>query len=217
MDAEIICFTERRNRRHHPILDRVHAYWDGLRNGRDAPSRAEVNPRGLPEVLRHCFILERIAPGLGRFRVAGQHLSDLMGLDLVGLPISAVILPESRDSFEASLEKVFAEQCTARLTVVSPKGIGRNAIEGQILLLPLRDDLGHITRVLGCLAMDGNPGRPPRRLEITQTTFRDTTRYRAPMPDANGEVPDHPSPEDRHFPERRVPNAQVIELPMTTE
>jgi hypothetical protein len=208
MDAEVISFAERRRSRHHPILDRVHAYWDGLRNGRDAPSRAEINPRGLPDVLRHCFILERIAPGLGRFRVAGQHLCDIMGMELVGLPISAVILPESRDSFEASMEQVFSDKCTARLTVVSPEGIGRNRIEGQILLLPLRDDLGHVTRILGCLAIDGDPGRPPRRLEITHTAIRDTARFRAPIfPPASD------APSAQHTGSR----AQVIDLRVPTE
>ncbi len=60
-------------------LSQVEAYWEGLRQGRDVPMRSDIDPRGIEDALEYAFILERIAPGLARLRVAGSHLSDVMG------------------------------------------------------------------------------------------------------------------------------------------
>ena len=53
------------------------------------PLRSEIDPRGLKGALEYCFVLERIAPGLARLRVAGSHLGDLMGMEVRGMPITA--------------------------------------------------------------------------------------------------------------------------------
>ncbi|MEM0947647.1 MAG: PAS domain-containing protein [Pseudomonadota bacterium] len=200
MSAEIVEFEARRLIPNHPVLTRVEAYWDGLRNGRDAPSRAEVDPRGLSGVLRHCFVLERIAPGLARVRVAGQAISDQMGLEMKGMPFSTLFLPEARDQLESVLERVFATPETARLAVMSPPGFKRRRVTGQLLLLPLRCDLGTTSRAMGCLVMDDLEGRRPRRLDITAadqraTTSRPNAQMRAapdqtqvPMPQGDAKV-----------------------------
>ncbi|MEM1421046.1 MAG: PAS domain-containing protein, partial [Pseudomonadota bacterium] len=59
----------------HPGLSLVEAYWEGLRAGRLVPRRADVDPRGIDQALEYSFILERIAPGMARFRLAGMHLN----------------------------------------------------------------------------------------------------------------------------------------------
>ena len=55
------------------------AYWSGLQDGRTVPKRADIDPRRIEGLLSDTFILERIAPGLARFRVAGANLAELMG------------------------------------------------------------------------------------------------------------------------------------------
>jgi len=37
--------------------------------------RSQIDPRGLEQVLPSAFILERIAPGVARFRIAEHHLN----------------------------------------------------------------------------------------------------------------------------------------------
>lgn len=206
MSAEIVSLTGIREARRNPILDQAMAYWDGLRNGRAAPSRAELDPRGLPGILSHCFILQRIAPGMARFRVCGRHLTDFMGIELVGLPISTVLDHDSRDSFETTLETVFSTPATARLAVKSPGGWGRPPLSGQMSLMPLRDDLGGITRALGCVALDGEPGSRPRKLIVTDTRVTDVPRNRPAL-----QRPADPVGRDRPLPSGP---AQVIELPV---
>ena len=179
MTARVISLVERRAAVADPVLNRVETYWDGLRAGRNAPSRAEVSPQGLTEVLSNCFILERIAPGLARFRVFGRHVSELMGADLRGMPISALFFAEDREILEETLTQVFDRPATARLAVESPGGAGRERLSCKMTLLPLRDDLGNMSRLLGALTVEGTVGRAPRRLTITGKTLLDVPKGEA--------------------------------------
>jgi len=149
-------------------LRQVEAYWDGLRGGRLVPDRSEVDPRGLSPVLRNCILLEKIAPGLARIRISGRQFSDLMGIDVEGMPLSAIFLPESRPDLVETLSAVLEEPAVARLTLTSPGALGRHELPARMILLPLRDDMGDITRVLGCLVTDGPLGRTPRRFAIVR-------------------------------------------------
>ncbi|MEL6643647.1 MAG: PAS domain-containing protein [Pseudomonadota bacterium] len=164
--ANIIQLSAARAGRDDPALRHVEQYWDGLREGRLMPSRAEIDPRGLSPALDRAFILERIAPGLARFRVAGRKLSEAMGLQVNGLPLSTCFHADARDRLADLLEGVFSEPNVVRLSLSAPTGIGRPPFGGQMILLPLRDDLGGMSRALGCLVTVGQIGRTPRRFVI---------------------------------------------------
>lgn len=151
----------------HPAIREVEAYWQALRAGRLVPRRAEVDPRGIERALEYAFILERIAPGLARLRIAGSHLGDLLGMEVRGMPLSAFFAPEARSLCGAVLEQVFDEPATAELTLVAERGIGKPALEGKMLLLPMKSDLNDVSRALGCFSTRGEIGRAPRRFEIT--------------------------------------------------
>ncbi|RKF15241.1 PAS domain-containing protein [Roseovarius spongiae] len=141
-------------------------YWDSRREGGDAPYRSEIDPRGIRPLLSNALIAERIAPGIARLRVAGAHLSDLMGMEVRGMPLSAFIAPEDRDALADHLVRLFDEPATVRLTLSAPGGPGRAALGGTLVLLPLRSDLGDVSRALGCLVTHGQIGAGPRRLNI---------------------------------------------------
>lgn len=149
-----------------PAISLVRAYWEALRNGRDMPFRSEIDPRGIESALEHTFILERIAPRLARFRLAGSHLSDLMGMEVRGMPFTAFFTTAARGETEAILARVFDGPETADLTLAPEQGTGRDAMDARLLLLPLRSDLGDVSRALGCLVGLGHTGRVPRRFDI---------------------------------------------------
>lgn len=150
-------------------LSQVEAYWEGLRQGRDVPMRSDIDPRGIEDALEYAFILERIAPGLARLRVAGSHLSDVMGMEVRGMPITSFVPPNGRAGFSETLEQVMTGPCKARVQMSAETGIGKPPLEGRMLLLPLRSDFGEITRVLGCFDSQGNIGRAPRRFNILRS------------------------------------------------
>jgi len=166
-----------------PIAE-VEAYWEALRGVRTIPLRSEIDPRGIERALDRTFLLERIAPGLARFRLAGQKLNDLMGMEVRGMPLTSMLTPESRDGAREALNHLFEGPKVVKLSLVGEKGIGRPAMRGQAILLPLRSDLGDISRALGCIVFDTKIGRTPRRFDVEAITYREIGPFRTPQPEA---------------------------------
>lgn len=148
------------------VCAELRAYWEALRNGRLVPAREEVDPRGIERALQYTFILERVAPGMGRFRLAGMHLCDLMGMEVRGMPLTAFFAAGSRQQVSEACEAVFRDPAIAEADLTSEPGYGRPQITARMLLLPLRSDLGDVTRMLGCLVAEGPIVRAPRRFEV---------------------------------------------------
>lgn len=203
--SSLVSLEEHRLARRHAAILQVEEYWEALRGNRLVPDRSEVDPRGLSGALEHAFVLERIAPGLARFRVAGMHLSDLMGLEVRGMPISATFTPDTRADLARALEATFNEPARLRLLLRGEDGIGRPALAGEMVLLPLRSDGGDITRALGALVMDGMIGRQPRRLSATSVEHKTLTGYAAPEGATGAEAPGlaEAAPRFTHAPHRR--------------
>jgi hypothetical protein len=173
----VVSFEARQLFSRFPALARIEGYWETLRQGRTAPARSEIDPRGLENVLENAFVLDSVAPGVARLRVAGNHLSDLMGMEVRGMPMTALAMPEARDELMNALEFVF-KGGKAHFMTTSPRGFGRGEIVGGMVLLPLTDSDGRITKVLGALQSFGKIGREPRRLQFT-----DVQLIRGEMPD----------------------------------
>lgn len=160
------------------LLQEVRAYWQGLRPGTGRPEadlqapalpdRASIDPRGLDRALSHVFLVERIAPGLARFRIAGMHLADLMGMEVRGMPLSAMFDTCGREQMQKLLEQVFAGPAVLELALEGERGIGRPSLEGRMILLPVRGDSGECDRALGCIVTLGPVGRTPRRFAIAR-------------------------------------------------
>ncbi len=151
-------------------LAQVEAYWEALRGNRLMPRRSDIDPRGIESALEFAFILERVAVGVGRLRIAGGHLRDLMGMEVRGMPITAFFGTQSRPRVAEALEEVFQMPGQTTLHLSAPAAYGRPALTGQMLLLPLKSDLGDVSRVLGCLVVQGEIGQTPRRFDLAQET-----------------------------------------------
>ena len=173
-----------------PTLAEVRGYWEGLRQGGKPPLRSEVDPRGMAGALEHSFVLERVAPGVARFRIAGMELTDLMGMDVRGMPVLSLIDPPARADFGRALEGVFAGPAILEMALEAERGIGRPALEGRLLVLPLRNRAGSTALALGCLATEGAIGRAPRRFAIARQRLTPLVPDPAPvMADGMAEAP----------------------------
>ena len=166
--ADVIPFGKVRADMRFPMVEEVRAYWEALRSGRPVPLRSEVDPRGIERALENTFVLERIAPGVARFRIAGMHLNDLMGMEVRGMPLTAFFTPAARDALTHTLEAVFSDPQIADLALNGERGIGKPPLEGRMLILPLKSDTGEVNRALGCLCSIGPVGRSPRRFELVE-------------------------------------------------
>lgn len=186
----------------YPEIQTVRAYWEALR-GHDGtlPARAAIDPRGLAPALDHVFVGERIAPGLIRMRIAGMGLTDLAGIDMKGLPASTLFLPEARLRLAEAVERVLNGPATLLLHLEAERTIGRPALDGQLLLLPVISSLGGRDLVLGCCATRGQIGRAPRRFAITRVTAEPIALpERAPLVKAPAAAPafaENPAPAPR--------------------
>ncbi len=163
-------------------LAQIEGYWNALRGTRMMPLRSEIHPTGLKGALENCFVLERIAPGLARMRVAGSHLGDLMGMEVRGMPISAFLTPGSRDTFGAALEEVFQSPARATIQLSAETSLGRPPLPARIILLPVKSDLGDVSRILGGLATCGDIGRVPRRFNVDHVFIKSIDGVETPAP-----------------------------------
>jgi hypothetical protein len=146
----------------------VEAYWNALKGDNLLPKRSEINPRGIERALANTFILERIAPGIARLRIAGNHLNNLMGMEVRGMPLTALFTPNARRTIADLLEDVFQTPATSSLHLASEASAGRPAIEARLVLFPLKSDLSDVSRILGCLVAKGELGLAPRQFDIAQ-------------------------------------------------
>ncbi|MBE9635861.1 PAS domain-containing protein [Salipiger mangrovisoli] len=169
----VVSMTEREKERRLAPLRLIESYWHGLL-GADglAPLRSQIDPRGIESALEYAFLGERIAPMLAKLRVSGTHLNELMGLDMAGMPLSTLITPEDREQLGAAVSKLFSEGLEIRLRLVAEEGFGKGRLTGDMLLLPLRSDLGDMSRMIGGLVTHGRLGRTPRRFRIESISMR---------------------------------------------
>jgi hypothetical protein len=150
-----------------PAIQEVRAYWEALREGRALPRRDQIDPRGIAEALEQVFLVERIAPGHARFRLAGMHLHDLLGMEARGMPMTALFEPAARARFSEALDTVFTTPAVLDVWLEAERGIGRGALAGRLMLLPVTGSKGEPDLALGCLASEGVIGRVPRRFAIS--------------------------------------------------
>ena len=134
----------------------LHDYWEGLRAGRLAPMRSDVDPRDMPCDVRNVFILEMLAANNFRFRVAGSALAKAFGIELRGMNACAIMARDSRESFNALMNEALEDPGVGYARLVPSR---EPNILWEISLLPLRSDFGPIDRLIGILnPVKGPPG-----------------------------------------------------------
>jgi len=184
----VVDMADRRQAVHYAPLRQIESYWTALRGNRPMPLRSEIDPRGLKGALEHCFVLERIAPGIARLRVAGSHLGDLMGMEVRGMPMSSFLTPDSRQQYSEALEEVFETPATATVLLSAETSFGRPPMQARMALLPVRSDLGDTSRILGGFVAVGDIGRIPRRFKVDMIKINPIL-----VPDAVPMRPDGPT------------------------
>ncbi|MEO0400994.1 MAG: PAS domain-containing protein [Pseudomonadota bacterium] len=167
--------TEFRAEVGYSAISQVEAYWEGLRGARLMPKRSEIDPRGIESALEYTFVLERIAPGMARIRIAGSHLSDLMGMEVRGMPLTSLITAPCRRQVNDVLEDVCQRPAVCELRMNAEVTVTKPHLDARLLLLPLKSDLGDVSRILGCLVAQGDIGHTPRRFDVVGAKIRPIT------------------------------------------
>lgn len=145
-------------------------YWASLPRSNGVPSRKDVDPVAMTGMLEDSFILERVAPGVARIRVAGRNIGQLLGIEPRGLPITASFLPQARVELAQHIETAFGTPSLVELAIEAPRAVGQPCLQGKLIMLPLRDDHGRVSRMIGMLVMSGRRGIGGRRFTISDRT-----------------------------------------------
>lgn len=146
-------------------IEAVLAHWERLRGGRTAPTRAEIDPAAIAQALEFCCIAEIVAPGVARFRLAGRVFGKLVGMEPRGMPLSCLFAASARAELARAVLHV-AQGARVTLPLRGERQFLSPELHGEIMFLPLTDEQGNISRVLGVLGLQGHIGRSGRRFEL---------------------------------------------------
>lgn len=149
------------------LLASLETYWRGLiRNGR-LPARQDIDPAGIDAVLPWCFVGEKVAPQVVRLRVAGHRLTDALGMEPRGMPLCSFFSPEARAALGPLVDRTFGTPAVTELGLISARRLVRPRFTARMILLPLCDHAGNVSRVIGALVCEGPTGRSPARFDLS--------------------------------------------------
>lgn len=148
------------------ILQRVERHWEKMRKMGPVPAQLSLSPEPLDNALSHCFVLERVGATIARFRVAGQALTHLMGMEARAMPLSALFSAEGREALGPLVNSCCEGPEIVEIPLIASRGLGRSSMRGRLLMLPLKDRDGDVTRLFGCIVSDTPPGRRVMRFDI---------------------------------------------------
>ena len=148
-----------------PIFTNLYEHWRALRHSNDVPKRSDIDPRVFPDALENTFIFERIAKGDFRARLAGMSLCDMMGMEVRGLSAASFMQSAERVRMENTLEQILSRPAVGELALAGVD-IAGNTVDVNMILLPLRNDLGEVNRMIGCISYPQKPFNAPLRFSI---------------------------------------------------
>ncbi|WP_071797053.1 PAS domain-containing protein [Natronohydrobacter thiooxidans] len=149
------------------LFARVCAYWSSLRENGTPPRRAAIEAQALADALPHVFLAELVTPRVARLRICGHRIEALMGMEMRGMPLSVLFVGSARDALAEAVEQT-AKGARVILSLEAEAESGMPQISATLALLPLVDEAGRITRLLGVLDQRGETGRAPRRFTLAR-------------------------------------------------
>ncbi|HZB90150.1 MAG TPA: PAS domain-containing protein [Stellaceae bacterium] len=137
-----------------PVLRAVLDYWEQRRQGGAMPSRRDIDPEALRQVLPHLQITEVVDGGARfRYRLVGTAIVEAFGAEFTGKYVDELVSGE-RDSF---VHGCYRAVCAARRPAfVRSRYITTKAIDltANRVLAPLSEDGVGVSQILGALTFE---------------------------------------------------------------
>jgi hypothetical protein len=128
----------------------LYAYWDGIRNGRIAPRRFEIEPAKIPGLLRETFIAECTGLRSFRFRLAGTRICQHFGRELRGVDFLSLWSIADRDALASLVRNVLQDGAVGHGVFDAYTNTQRHA-RFEFTLMPLIHTGQTINRLLGAM------------------------------------------------------------------
>ncbi|MFV0294650.1 MAG: PAS domain-containing protein [Hyphomicrobiaceae bacterium] len=138
-----------------PTSRLLYGYWNEVRGDRIAPTRFEIEPSRISEILSEAFILELGERGGHVFRLAGSRICEQIGIELRGRDVRWLA---GRDDsiLDDMLEKITRDGGVGVLEVDAETRDGRHA-DFEMIILPLIHPAEKITRFVGAISFVDPP------------------------------------------------------------
>ena len=154
----------------HQVTRELFTYWDGLRGGRTAPERSDIDPSEIHQILGDTFILEYEHRDSLKFRLAGTRLCGSFCRELKGHSFLDLWSPVDLSSIKLLLTAV-AEDEAAAVIGFSGRTDRDQTLDFEAVLLPLRHYGQPKARILGAASPADMPYWigiwPLRELSVT--------------------------------------------------
>ncbi|PPD43669.1 MAG: PAS domain-containing protein [Methylocystis sp.] len=129
----------------------LYAYWSDLKGARAAPDRADIDPRAIRHILADTFIIEVDSDCAFPLRLSGTRLDALWRRERKGDSFVDLWREFDQPSIASALLTVI-EGVTPVVAGAKAVPPGEDALELELLLLPLRHFGKTHSRVLGALS-----------------------------------------------------------------
>ncbi len=151
----------------HKHSEMMLSYWAGLRGARgQAPRREDVSPRAFKRALPDVFLIERMDRHTFAFRLAGTRVCAIYGRELRDHNFISLWPATDQNAVKAVIERALKTATPAVFTAIV-ETLDRRQAEAEILLMPLADDNGQVTRLLGSfVTVDALPAFSDFRIAV---------------------------------------------------
>ncbi len=150
------------------VLTVLETHWQELRGADLLPDRTSIDSAKLDAALPYSFVLERVATGIACVRVSGQRVNAYAGMEMRGMPITALFSGTSRLRLSSLLEDCFGGPSIIGIAISTEGSLLHRSRNGRLLLLPLAGHGGQVTKALGAIVLDAPEGLKPQRFAIPE-------------------------------------------------
>ena len=133
-----------------PTSRQLYAYWDGIRNGRIAPRRFEIEPAKIAHLLRETFIAECTGLLGFRFRLAGTRICQNFGRELRDVDFLSLWSLGDREAIASQVRNVLNDGAVGHGIFDAYTKTKRQA-RFEFTLMPLIHTGQTINRLLGAM------------------------------------------------------------------
>jgi hypothetical protein len=137
-------------------LQILYTYWNGLRAGRLAPLRLEIDPSRIGAILPEIFLLERVDAGTYCYRLAGTRLCEIFKSELRGTNVLEGWTAADRTALARDLA-LTCEQGAATHLLVEASAENSRRVQLEAILLPLMHVNNAVGRVIGAMSAISSP------------------------------------------------------------
>jgi hypothetical protein len=151
----------------HLVEQIVARQWQAKRCQGGIPARKDIVPQQMEGALDHMFLLSYGVGGLARFRVIGQELQNLMGMDPRGMPIQAVFNDTCRPEVAKAMHTLFSSPLHLHMAA----RIYGTAAPAQMRFWPLNGPHQTLNRAIGTVIVQAPPALLPAKLVLKSTKW----------------------------------------------